>query len=439
MYNEVVKKKRYSTVFEVNNTMDDNRMTINTVSPNSIGIIAEYNPFHKGHEFHLRSLQEQYPNAFLIIMMSGAFVQRGEPALFDKFVRAQWALQNGAHVVIELPSFFALASAEEFADGAIQLVKGLDLDALSFGTEHTSVDELRAIAQYQQTDAIQQECKRLLKEGLFYGKALRQALITYNPQWAPILNKPNALLGIEYIKAMDINHMALPIIPIKRSSCHHQSTLHESLPSGTALRKKWITRPTLDEFDRALSPYFPSSMIESVKTLTQRGNFCHYERYHDSLLLQSRLISSSLLGTIRDVSEGLENSIKKYCTLNTWPDVLSHIKSKRYSSVRLQRMCANMLLHRTKASAMEIKESGPTYARILGLTKKGGAWIRSYKGSMPLITRWAPFYKKSTGITRALADGDILANDIQSFCMYGENMRSGKKDFTTSPIVMETE
>ncbi|MFC2691585.1 MAG: nucleotidyltransferase family protein, partial [Veillonella parvula] len=197
----------------------------------TIGIICEYNPFHNGHAHQLHTLAQEHPEVLRICIMSGSFVQRGEPAIFSKFDRARWAILGGADIVIELPTLYSLGSAQLFGTGAIRMVKALHIDALSFGSETADLDTLVDIAKRMDCESTQTVLRTYINEGMSYGSAFRKALNT------EMLNTPNALLGLEYIRAGLTYYPSLKYIPILRTSDHHEANITKNLPSGTALRK----------------------------------------------------------------------------------------------------------------------------------------------------------------------------------------------------------
>ena len=180
----------------------------------TIGIICEYNPFHNGHAHQLHTLTQLHPDALRICIMSGSFVQRGEPAIFSKFDRARWAILGGADIVIELPTLYSTGSAQLFGTGAIRMVKALAIDALSFGSETADLDALIDIAKRTDCESTQEQLRTYIKEGMSYGAAFRKALDT------EILNTPNALLGLEYIRAGLAYNAKLEYIPISVSYTH---------------------------------------------------------------------------------------------------------------------------------------------------------------------------------------------------------------------------
>ena len=178
----------------------------------TIGIICEYNPFHNGHAHQLHTLAQQYPDTLRICIMSGSFVQRGEPAIFSKFDRARWAILGGADIVIELPTIYSTGSAQLFGTGAIRMVTALAIDVLSFGSETADLAALIDIAKRMDCESTQEQLRTYINEGMSYGAAFRKALHT------EILNTPNALLGLEYIRAGLAYNPKLEYIPILRTS-----------------------------------------------------------------------------------------------------------------------------------------------------------------------------------------------------------------------------
>ena len=242
----------------------------------TIGIICEYNPFHNGHAHQLHTLASEYPDALHICIMSGSFVQRGEPALFSKFDRARWAILGGADVVIELPTLYSLGSAQLFGTGAVWLIKSLSIDTLSFGSETTALDQLIFTAKHMDCESTQNELRSYLKEGLSYGTAFRKAL------GSEILSTPNALLGLEYIRAGLKYHPDLAYIPIKRTSNHHNQNINQELPSGTAIRQL-ITTTTSIDMCSVLQAAIPMSIIDDMTHRIANGDYVDYSRYHDMI------------------------------------------------------------------------------------------------------------------------------------------------------------
>ena len=411
----------------------------------TIGIICEYNPFHNGHAHQLHTLAQLHPDALRICIMSGSFVQRGEPAIFSKFDRARWAILGGADIVIELPTLYSTGSAQLFGTGAIRMVKALAIDALSFGSETADLDTLVDIAKRMDCESTQDQLQTYIKEGMSYGAAFRKALDT------EILNTPNALLGLEYIRAGLAYNAKLEYIPILRTSNHHEETLTDELPSGTALRQLITSIGNLSsQFNTStgnLSSQFntstgnlssqlqstiPPSITSDMTQVIENGNYVNYNRYHDMVHSLSRRTTPKELEKFGDFSEGIEYLWSKAAQQSSWTEATEEIKSKRYTYARLQRMGAYLTLGITKDVLQNAMEEGPQYARLLAFNDRGRQWLRNeYK--IPLIQKWAKAPNELSALGQTMHHIDTLATDIQALCFHNESNRIGHKDYTYTP------
>lgn len=431
-------------------------------STQTIGIVAEYNPFHLGHKKQLHKLREQFSHATIIAVMSASFVQRGEPAMFTKYDRARWALANGCDVVFELPTVYSVSSAEGFASGAMRLLHSIGVPSFSFGSEITDITVLSLAVQTLLDSTVQLRCRELLQEGLFYGTALRTAVAEVNPSAAEVLNLPNALLGIEYMKASETYGLNLQPFPIQRNSSHHSNSLPntklpllseeintnvQTLPSGKALRgllRNWPHLPVAEKeaVISTLKNLLPSASFSSVEipkisdvpSLMTLGNYCEYTRYEEALLIMSRLTSADALATIAGFSEGLQFAWKKASALSTWAEAREQIKSNRYSYSRIDRMGASFLLNLTDILRQEALKQGPPYARLLGFTTNGQHWLSETESSIPIVNKWGSYCRNAEGFIKQLTELDNRATDIQSFAMSSPKYRLGNLDYTSSPI-----
>lgn len=391
----------------------------------TIGIICEYNPFHNGHAHQLHTLASEYPDALRICIMSGSFVQRGEPALFSKFDRARWAILGGADVVIELPTLYSLGSAQLFGTGAVRLIKSLSIDTLSFGSETTALDQLILTAKHMDCESTQNELRSYLKEGLSYGTAFRKAL------GSEILSTPNALLGLEYIRAGLKYHPDLAYIPIKRTSNHHNQNINQELPSGTAIRQL-ITTTTSIDMCSALQATIPTPILDDMTYRIANGDYVDYSRYHDMIHMLSRRILASELERFVDFTEGIEHLWLKAAQQPTWEAAINQIKSKRYTYARLQRMGAYLTLGITKDLINIAMDEGPQYARLLAFNDRGRQWLRT-KYDIPLIQKWAKAPTQLNNLGKSMHHIDTLATDTQALCFYNEAKRIGHMDYTYTP------
>lgn len=391
----------------------------------TIGIICEYNPFHNGHAHQLYTLAQEYSDALRICIMSGSFVQRGEPAIFSKFDRARWAILGGADIVIELPTLYSLGSAQLFGTGAIRMVKALHIDALSFGSETANLDALVDIAKRMDCESTQAVLRTYINEGMSYGSAFRKALDT------EILNTPNALLGLEYIRAGLNYHPTLKYMPILRISNHHEANITKDFPSGTALRKL-ITDMATGSNNCNINRIVPKTIADDMTNIISNGAYVNYNRYYDMVHTLSRRTSTKELESFGEFSEGIEHLWSKAAQQPTWDLVMKQIKSKRYTYARLQRMGAYLTLGIQKDLLQSAIQESPQYARLLAFNDRGRQWLRN-DFEIPLIQKWAKAPNELNTLGQTMHQIDTLATDIQALCLHNEVKRMGHMDYTYTP------
>ncbi|WP_127448245.1 nucleotidyltransferase family protein [Veillonella sp. 3310] len=441
---------------------------------NTIGIIAEYNPFHKGHAHQLQELRRKYPDSTLLVVMSGDFVQRGTPAIFSKFHRAQWAVMGGADIVFELPSMFSVSSAEYFAAGGVRLLHTLGCDAISFGSSHTQVEELVSIAKTLDHPSTQESLRSFLEQGYSYGTALRKAVQRFHSVSNPmntddILGKntsdtmlasteqdasennvlknanhirildtdPNTILGIEYIRALHRYHIELDIIPVERTSSHHNPTLGNSLPSGTALRSAIYASSLLEESDSKWHQYLPPIVSPLARDIVQANYYANLNHYYDMIHLTSRVVTKKELQTLHDMSDGLEDAWLTASALSSWEQARESLKSRRYTYSRLDRIASYSLFRRTKEIFQKCHQQGPTYGRLLAFNDRGRQYLREKRASIPIVQKWAPFCQQATGISKILCEQDQLASRLWRLTVDNPRYRDSHYDYTTSPVYVQ--
>ncbi|MDU5166150.1 nucleotidyltransferase family protein [Veillonella parvula] len=391
----------------------------------TIGIICEYNPFHNGHAHQLHTLAQEHPEALRICIMSGSFVQRGEPAIFSKFDRARWAILGGADIVIELPTLYSLGSAQLFGTGAIRMVKALHIDALSFGSETADLDTLVDIAKRMDCESTQAVLRTYINEGMSYGSAFRKALDT------EILNTPNALLGLEYIRAGLNYHPTLKYMPILRISNHHEANITKDFPSGTALRKL-ITDMATGSNNCNINRIVPKTIADDMTNIISNGAYVNYNRYYDMVHTLSRRTSTKELESFGEFNEGIEHLWSKAAQQPTWNLAMKQIKSKRYTYARLQRMGAYLTLRIQKDLLQSAIQESPQYARLLAFNDRGRQWLRN-DFEIPLIQKWAKAPNELNTLGQTMHQIDTLATDIQALCLHNEVKRMGHMDYTYTP------
>lgn len=339
-----------------------------------LGIIAEYNPFHNGHLHHLQNSLKLTNADYTIAIITGNFTQRGSTSLIDKWSKAEIALKNGIDLVIELPLLYSISSAENFAEGAIKILSSLNVvDYLSFGAETDDIATLNVIADtlYREPKEYKNILSHELSKGLSYPKARENALLMYLQdirRFANVLSTPNNILGIEYLKAL--KKFKSPIMPvaIKRFDVGYNDTTYtENIASATAIRNI-VKNNSLDILKKVVPENSFSTILENIKIGHVLPDLSTFEK---QIIYNLRSMSIEEIANLPDVSEGLEYAIKNAAnSCNSIVEFLSIIKSKRYTSTRLQRILLYSLLNITKKD-MQISRKTVPYIRVLGFNERG--------------------------------------------------------------------
>lgn len=369
----------------------------------NVGIIAEYNPFHNGHAYHLE-MAKAASGGRAIVVMSGDFVQRGEPAAFDKFDRTRWALENGADMVLALPAVFSLANAECFAIGGVSLLAGTGLvDCIAFGSECGDVEKLKAAAALidSETDNVKGAIKRTLSEGCSYPQALSRAYGEAGSAVADIFSSPNDILGVEYIRALNRFAPHIRLIAIQRQGAAHDDAKAENgFMSAAALR---------DMLCEDIAQFVPKDVYNDIHARLSANTIPrHIDALSQAALYAIRLLSVQEIARICDVSEGLENVIYRAARdCSTLDEFLSAVKTRRYTMARIKRIAMRALL----GIAVDPKGMLPgLYIRVLGVRKDSRDLLSglSQSASLPVISRFSDVEALSPA-QRALHDVDMTA------------------------------
>ena len=384
-----------------------------------LGIICEYNPFHNGHLYHLEQSKRLTGSNYTVAIMSGNFTQRGSTAIVDKWSRAEMALRSGIDLVIELPLLYSISSAENFADGAIRILDNLKVvDYLSFGAETSDIDILTEISEilYKEPKAYKTLLANELKKGLSFPKARENALLSYldnNNKYSNILSSPNNILGIEYMKALKKYKSNIKPVSIARFEAGYNDTNYSgNIASATAIRNI-IKNGGFNILRNLLPSSSFNILIDNVKQGHIIPDLSVFER---QIIYNLRKMSVEEIGNLPDVSEGLEFSIKKAAnSCNTLLEFLNIIKSKRYTSTRLQRILLYTLLEITKKD-INLSEKVTPYARVLGLNKRGKFLISEIAKANPkleIITSVKRFLDNSTNKNlNTLLEKDIFSTNV---------------------------
>ena len=312
-----------------------------------LGIVSEYNPFHNGHIHHLELSKQLTKTAFTVAVMSGNFVQRGDTALVDKWTRTKMALKGGIDLVLELPTVYAISSAENFADGAIKILNSLGVvDYLSFGSEIGEISPLNDVASilYKEPKEFSSLITTQLKSGLSYPRAREIALSQFfgtSKKYTDILNNPNNILGVEYLKAIKKHRSHIKPLTIKRDySDYNSKTVKNGIASATAIR-------TMIQNNKNVHRVVPVETYELLDEAIENGKIIpDLSVFEKEIIYTLRRMTLSEIALLPDVSEGLENRIKLTANnVNTLEDLISNIKTKRYTQSRIQRILLYALLN----------------------------------------------------------------------------------------------
>lgn len=378
-----------------------------------VGIIAEYNPLHNGHIYHMEQAKARAGANYCVVAMSGSFVQRGEAACTDKYTRAEWALKAGADIVFELPSVFAVASAERFALGGVRILAGTGVVTdLAFGCEATDLNTLVQLADVISAEppAYREALKAHLAEGKSYPRARAEALYDYGvpEEMLEAIAQPNNILAIEYLHALRVNAPEITPLPITRvGSAYHSATLSGEFSSATAIRKALAAGNT-DVLSAMPSFVGGPLMFDEQFPVPQAA-------FGDMTLYALRRLEPEQLALLPDVTEGFENVLYKAVrSAVSIEGLYAAVKSKRYTLARVRRIALSALLGVTTAQVRDtIAANQGAYLRVLGFQKCARSLLSDIaRGSrIPLILRNADIANAAPVIQQNIAT-DALATDI---------------------------
>lgn len=353
-----------------------------------LGIVAEYNPFHNGHLYHLEKSKKDTGSNYTVAIMSGNFTQRGSTSLIDKWSKAETAIRSGIDLVIELPVLYATSSAENFAEGAIKILDSLKVvDYISFGAETSDIEILDKCADvlYHEPKQYKTLLSHELSKGVSYPKARENALMLYLNdirKFANVLSSPNNILGIEYLKALKKLKSNLKPYSIARFEVgYHDLSYIGDIASSTAIRNM-----IKNNGFHALSSLMPAASYSILMKNIQAGHIVSdISVFEKEIIYLLRKMPPAEIAELPDVSEGLEFAIKNAAnSCNTLTEFLNIIKSKRYTTTRFQRILLYALLGITKKDMAMSKKTQP-YIRVLALNKRGKFLISEIAKANPKL------------------------------------------------------
>lgn len=405
----------------------------------TVGLITEYNPFHKGHRYHIAEAKRMSQATHVIVIMSGNYVQRGIPAFLDKYDRAGIALRNGADLVVELPSVFATASAEIFAGGAVSLLDRIGItDCICFGTEGAGIHELQRIASIltEEPESFREVLKENLRMGESFPSARTTALLASLPdcdrdKLEKILNLPNNILGIEYLKALISRKSRIEPLCISRiHSGYHDTSFESRFFSASAIRS--IDDPdtllgTLEDIDSVYREHFDISYPVETKDF--------------DVILGSRLLSacaSSRLTDIADVSGDMENAIRKNLYSYTgYDDFASLLKSKNITYSRISRCLLHIMLGIPgNLVTQALGQNRPNYVRVLGFTERGKELLGRIHPEITVITKTAGWERILTdSLDKKIFEENLRGDELYRMVVMNKFKRVIPNEFTRKMIV----
>ena len=401
-----------------------------------VGLITEYNPFHAGHLYHMQQARELTGADYCVVLMSGSFVQRGEPAIFDKYRRTKAALLAGADLVLEMPVAFSTASAHEFAAYGVALLSAIGVDAVVFGSECGQIEILKqaASALNHESAEFQERLRKGLKAGLTYPQARAKALgetqaggtrvenvedfhantdVSNSHIWSSILNSPNNILGIEYLRAAEDLHSPMEFYTISREgSGYHEDTLADAnFPSASAIRG--IIRNSLSK-DKDLLDILASHLPAVTHPAYTGAVPVFVDDF--SGLLNATVLQMQATFSIADLSPELAARLTKppYFPLS-FEERIQALKTRQLTYTRVSRALLHLVLGMREEDISRWKDEGyALYARILGFRRQSSPLLSCLhkKSSIPLITKMADAAQSLAPSALALLEQEVYASHL---------------------------
>ena len=428
----------------------------------TVGIIAEYNPFHKGHAYQLRKAKELSGADFAVVVMSGDFVQRGGPALTDKYLRAEMALRSGADLVLELPAVYATGSAETFARGAVSVLEALSfVDALCFGSEVGELSELLPYARlFEEEPPLYRACLQgYLRQGFSFPAARSRAAEEYRNSTerilpcsaddadcrraASVLDSPNNILGVEYLRALLHKKSRIEPLTLRREAAgYHELTLDTEMASASAIRNAVAGADRVDRvsLDPMVAAQLPEASTELLTGAMQRGETISLDDFSPQLFYRLLNASQAELAAMQDVGEELAARIyKKRLAFTTAEEFAERIKTRQVTHTRVTRALCHILLGFSEKGLEEKKAADyPVYLRALGFRKSAGELLSAIKreSNLPLLVKAADAGKLMRAEQLTLFEQNVAAAHVYESAVALKTGRPLKNEYTRSPVIL---
>lgn len=393
-----------------------------------IGIISEYNPFHSGHRYQIEESKRGLGSESMIVcVMSGNWVQRGDAALCDKWTRAAMALRGGADLILELPTPWAVSSAETFATGGVSILDATGIvDTLSFGSECGELAPLEEAASLLSSPQYALVLRAYLTQGLSFPVARQAAARDLLGEAAGCLESPNNNLGVEYIRAMSrVGSSIQPYTLLRLGSAHDSDDLGQEFASASKLRKELLSGER-----RSLLPYLSASDLD-VLSKVSLSSLSFAER---AVFARLRSMSSGDFISIPDCGEGLHHRLARASLEHhTLEELYAAVKSRRYTHARIRRLVLWAFLSLTSKD----RPDSPPYLRVLGMNRRGQSLLKEMKRSarLPILTKPA-HAKHLPQEAKTLFEVEARCTALYDLCRKDFGQRKGKLEFTENPVIL---
>lgn len=432
----------------------------------TVGIIAEYNPFHKGHAYQLRRAKELSGADFAVVVMSGDFVQRGAPAIVDKYIRAEMALRGGADLVLELPVPYATGSAETFARGAVAVLEATGcVDALCFGSEAGTIESLLPYARlFEEEPPIYRDIlQTYLKQGFSFPAARSRAAEEYRNSTerilpccaedadcrkaASVLDSPNNILGVEYLRALLRRKSRIEPLTLRREAAgYHELTLDTEMASASAIRNAVAGRNTSDSLEQgtalpeAVRVQLPETSAGLLAEALQNKKTVSWKDISPQLFYRLLHISQEELADMQDVGAELAARIyKNRFAFMTAEEFADQIKTRQVTHTRVTRALCHSLLGLSQRDLDGYRAANyPVYLRTLGFRKSAGELLSAVKreSASPLLVKTADAGKLLSPDRLALFEQDVAAAHLYESVITLKTGKPLKNEYTRTPVIL---
>lgn len=370
-----------------------------------IGIVCEFNPFHNGHKHLIDSVKAD--GDIVVCVMSGNFVQRGEPAIFPKEIRAKSALMNGADIVLELPFLYATASAEIFASSAVKILDAFGCDKIAFGTENTTLNQLENAVEILLSNDFDEKIKKHLEGGLSYPKARQMAFEEFNCDCD--ISSPNNILAIEYISAIRKNNYSITPITVNRKGANYNDNFAiDDFSSATHIRN-------LINNNKDFQKYVPDNAYQIYKNALVNGEYLNAEKFNISAL--SILRSTNTINPeIANMAEGLENRIASAVkTSSNLAEIYDNVKTKRFTHSRIRRAVLSCVMNVTND---DLHIPVP-YCRLLGFNTEISSELGNFvkKCGLPYVVNYSDILKLNSDNALQVFELENKSTDLYNLAL----------------------